>query len=217
MSGAGEVSPGAWAALVAGGLAVQLLAEWRGWRWLRALAKGLSSAGFVGLALALGATRDPYGRWILAGLLLSLVGDLLLLLNARRALFLGLGAFLLAHLAYLAAFWVRGLAPVWTLIALAVLTVPRWKVLHWLLPAIDGPGMRRAVTLYASVITLMLAAAAGTAAAWPGWRILTGALLFYLSDLFVARQRFVAPGLTNRLIGLPLYYAGQVLLAWSAV
>jgi hypothetical protein len=40
-----------------------------------------------------------------------------------------------------------------------------------------------------------------------------GALLFYLSDLAVARDRFVRPGLANRLVGLPLYYAGQVLLA----
>jgi hypothetical protein len=38
---------------------------------------------------------------------------------------------------------------------------------------------------------------------------------FYLSDLFVARQRFVAPAFANRLYGLPLYYLGQFLLAFS--
>jgi hypothetical protein len=31
----------------------------------------------------------------------------------------------------------------------------------------------------------------------------------------VARQRFVSEGFGNRLLGLPLYYAGQFLLAWS--
>ena len=36
-------------------------------------------------------------------------------------------------------------------------------------------------------------------------------------DLFVARQRFVAEAFINRLIGLPLYYAGQLLIAWSTL
>jgi uncharacterized membrane protein YhhN len=40
-----------------------------------------------------------------------------------------------------------------------------------------------------------------------------GAALFFASDLLVARDRFVRPGLANRLVGLPLYYAAQVLLA----
>jgi hypothetical protein len=48
----------------------------------------------------------------------------------------------------------------------------------------------------------------------PGVR--AGALLFYLSDLLVARDRFVRPGIVNRVVGLPLYYAAQLLLA-SAV
>jgi hypothetical protein len=32
----------------------------------------------------------------------------------------------------------------------------------------------------------------------------------------VARQRFVVDAIVNRRIGLPLYYAGQFLLAFSA-
>ncbi len=40
-------------------------------------------------------------------------------------------------------------------------------------------------------------------------------MLFYLSDLFVARERFVTSAFVNRLVGLPLYYGGQVLLALS--
>jgi hypothetical protein len=38
----------------------------------------------------------------------------------------------------------------------------------------------------------------------------------YLSDLSVARDRFVKPAFVNRLWGLPLYYASTVLIAWSA-
>ena len=40
--------------------------------------------------------------------------------------------------------------------------------------------------------------------------------MFVVSDLAVARDNFVTPGFTNRLSGLPLYYGGQLLLAWAA-
>jgi uncharacterized membrane protein YhhN len=46
-------------------------------------------------------------------------------------------------------------------------------------------------------------------------RLLAGAALFFVSDLAVARDRFVAHGFANRLWGLPAYYAGQLLIAWS--
>jgi uncharacterized membrane protein YhhN len=42
-----------------------------------------------------------------------------------------------------------------------------------------------------------------------------GALSFFVSDIFVARQRFLKAEFVNRLIGLPLYYGGQFLLAFS--
>ena len=45
--------------------------------------------------------------------------------------------------------------------------------------------------------------------------LLIAPLAFYLSDLAVARDRFVSPGLVNRICGLPLYYAAQILFAVS--
>jgi hypothetical protein len=36
-----------------------------------------------------------------------------------------------------------------------------------------------------------------------------------IADLAVARDRFVAPSFASKLCGLPAYYAGQLLLAWS--
>ena len=44
-------------------------------------------------------------------------------------------------------------------------------------------------------------------------RHLRGAL--QRTDLFVARERFVVKSFTNKLVGLPLYYGGQFLLAFS--
>ena len=77
------------------------------------------------------------------------------------------------------------------------------------------------VTFYIVVITVM---AAGAWAAFrnssvrrlDAWFILVGEVFFYVSDIFVAHQRFVMEQFYNRLIGLPLYYTAQFLLAFSA-
>jgi hypothetical protein len=45
--------------------------------------------------------------------------------------------------------------------------------------------------------------------------ILVGSLCFYVSDVFVARNKFIKEEYTNRFLGLPLYYTGQFLLAFS--
>jgi uncharacterized membrane protein YhhN len=71
--------------------------------------------------------------------------------------------------------------------------------------------MRLSVRAYTAILSAMLVAAAGASAADPA--IFAGALVFYLSDLTVARDRFVSPGFANGLIGLPLYYAAQLMLA----
>ena len=45
--------------------------------------------------------------------------------------------------------------------------------------------------------------------------VMFGALFFYFSDIFVARDRFLKNQFLNRLVGLPMYYLGQFLLAFS--
>jgi hypothetical protein len=45
--------------------------------------------------------------------------------------------------------------------------------------------------------------------------ILIGSLCFYFSDVFVARDKFIKVEYRNQLLGLPLYYTGQFLLAFS--
>jgi uncharacterized membrane protein YhhN len=75
--------------------------------------------------------------------------------------------------------------------------------------------MLNAIVAYIVVISVMAASASGTVAAGSTWLLLPGALAFYLSDLAVARDRFVKRGLINRVWGLPLYYLGQILIALS--
>jgi uncharacterized membrane protein YhhN len=52
-----------------------------------------------------------------------------------------------------------------------------------------------------------------TAAGQGPWIVAAGAVLFYLSDLAVARDRLVAKTFGSRTWGLPAYYFGQFLLA----
>ena len=69
--------------------------------------------------------------------------------------------------------------------------------------------------LYVGVIALMLACAIGAVAKGAPWAAGAGALLFALSDLAVAQDRFVAPSFASTLWGLPAYYAAQLLLAFG--
>jgi uncharacterized membrane protein YhhN len=176
--------------------------------------KMAASTGFVAIALSNGAGTTTYGRFVLVALALSWLGDLFLGVGTDRAFLAGLVVFLTAHVAYIAAFAVRGIDPTWFVAAAVVLTVIAVLVWRWLAPHVDD-GRRRPVQAYVAVITLMVAAAIGTVAVVPDARIALGSIAFFLSDVAVARNRFVAPGSVNRSVGLPLYYTGQVLLALS--
>lgn len=203
-----------WVALTAIALIGLLAAEARGARPGIYVAKPLASAGFVGAAVAAGALGSGYGRAVLAALVLSWLGDVLLM-SSRSAVFLaGLGAFLLAHGGYGAAFVLRGQDPMAAAGALAVLSAPALAVAWWLRPRLPAE-MRLPVFLYIGVITVMVALAVGTVAAGAPWVLLAGAVAFYLSDLSVANDRFVREDFGNRLWGLPLYYAAQLCFAWT--
>lgn len=183
------------------------------WR-LRFIAKPLASAGFLAVALAAGALDSAFGRWVFAGLVLSALGDVFLLWKAEATFLAGLGSFLIAHVLYSIGFLVRGTAPA-GLVSIVAFGFFAWQVLRWLEPHLSQR-MRPPVVAYALAISVMGILAVATAAdAWD-WRIPVGAALFIVSDLAVARDNFVAPGLSNRLWGLPLYYCGQLLLAWAA-
>jgi uncharacterized membrane protein YhhN len=193
-----------------------LVAERRGARAAVLVAKPLASAGFVAMALVRGAAGTGYGRLVLAAVALGWLGDVLLIpKGAKRAFALGLASFLLGHVAFAAAFLVRGADPAWLAggaLSAGALAAP---VLRWLAPHVPA-ALAAPVRAYVAAIAAMLACAAGAFGAAGDAALLAGALGFALSDLAVARERFVAAGFANPLFGLPLYYASQLLLAWTA-
>lgn len=198
--------PAVAAALVALLLAVHLAADARGARAARAAAKVGASIAFVAVALLSGVS-GRLGAGLLAGLVLSVLGDALLLSERKGPFLGGVVAFLLAHVAYAGAFaGVSSPGPATAALVLAA----TGAALAWLWPGLGT--MRIPVVAYCAVISAMLWLALGV----DRGVVRAGALLFYASDLLVARDRFVAPGFSNRLVGLPLYYGGQVLLALAA-
>lgn len=217
MTSASSLLIALWSAACAAAVAALIAADRRGWAAGRVVFKLAASSCFVALALALGATGSAYGRWVLGALLLGWLGDALLLSRRAPAFLAGLGAFLLAHALYAVAFLqdLRGPAAGPALALAALLAGPAgWAVWRWLAPHLSG-GFRLPVAVYVTVILGMVCAAAGHAADRGAWAVLAGALLFAVSDLAVARDRFVQRSPTNKLWGWPTYFGAQLLLAAS--
>lgn len=193
-----------------------LMAEVRGRRDVRIACKTTASLAFVLYAIAMGAAQaGPAGVMVLVALGLSVVGDVALLGTGMRAIGAGVFAFALAHLAYAAAFVFLGVVPLVAVGAAAVVAIPASAVWGRLRePA--GP-LAKPVLAYIVIISAMVAAAAGSlGAAWVSGDtavrggLLAAAIAFYLSDLCVARERFVTHDVGNKLVGLPLYYGAQL-------
>jgi uncharacterized membrane protein YhhN len=193
---------------------LHLGAERQGQRLLAGLSKLVASAAFLSVAWTLGAAKSGYGVTVLIALGLCAVGDALLLSREDRAFLGGLVSFLGGHVALAVAFGSLGSARGWIPGALLCLAGSTGGVLSWLLPHVERP-MKAPVLAYCAVISVMVALAFGAFGAGAPWMIPAGAALFYLSDLAVARDRFVKPGFVNRAWGLPVYYFSTLLLAWS--
>ncbi len=204
------------AAITVVALALLLLAESRDWRLGVWLTKPVAAAGFIAAALAAGAldsVHGPYGLWVLLALILCFAGDVLLIPKDRPAVFrAGILSFLLGHLVFCLAFVVRGVDAIGLGSACIPVGLVAVWVLRWLSPRLPGD-FRIAVYAYVVVISCMVVLASGAWGAVGDARIALGAVMFFVSDLAVARQRFVASSVWNARWGLPLYFGGQLVLA----
>ena len=181
---------------------------------IAAVAKLVSSSAFVLTAVSAGALASGYGSVILTGLVLSWFGDAFLIGTSQHWFLLGLASFFLAHIAYATAFVSLGAARRWVLVAIVPVLTIAAVVLLWLQPHVPQE-LIWPVRFYTAVISLMVITALGTLGAGATPLIAVGACLFYLSDLSVAALRFTEPPFPTYVIGLPLYYAGQLCLAFS--
>ena len=199
--------------MTAVGLAALLYGEWKNEPALRAAGKPFASLGFLVAAIGFGALESRYGKIVFVGLLLGALGDVFLLGRARQFFIAGLVSFLLGHVAYVVAFASLGLNAPRAALAAGVMAVVMFFVGRWVFP--HAPEMRIPIGAYMLVIALMCIAAIGAWGAGAPWMIPVGALMFTASDIAVVRDRFVEKDFINRAWGLPLYYAAQLLIAWS--
>lgn len=168
---------------------------------------------------------NPPAVWFTLGLVLSLAGDVFLMLPDEKFV-AGLAAFLIAHLCYTVGYNTTPLpinvvsAILLALVALVAIRLYR-RIEKGLIA--DGQGaLRLPVLLYSLVISVMLFSALTTflRPEWaPGAALLAGigALLFYLSDSLLAWNKFVQPLRNGRLMVIVTYHIGQALIAGGAL
>lgn len=205
---------------------VLVAAEAKHARAVQIASKLVASAAFVVVgagALRLGhdVARVTFGQWIFVGLVFGALGDAALLGRGSRWFLAGLVAFLIGHLSYVVAIayvvaparWFAEAGP----LAAAPIAVGL-GALAWLWPRLGS--MRVPVVIYVGAIVAMVVGAlamwrAGVLPAPRDTYFVIGACAFFVSDLAVARDRFVAREFSNRAWGLPAYYSGQLLIAWT--
>jgi uncharacterized membrane protein YhhN len=190
-------------------------AEIAGLRGLHYVFKPLTTLLILAMALRLPAEPAAYRRWIVAGLQLSTLGDVFLMLPFDGFVF-GLGSFLLAHLAYLVALRQRGgwWRVRWPLLAYAVVASLVFARL-W-------PGLPDELTL--PVIVYVIALAGMAAQATSVWRehrraatciAAVGGAFFVASDASLAMDRFAAPIPMASVWVLATYWIAQWCIARS--
>jgi len=182
------------------------------------MAKSILSLLFVMTALLQPRPVPAYYHYLLVGLIFCLIGDVCLALPQEKAFRTGLVAFLIGHVFYIFSFSSLVQISHWISIGPFIFLGMSAFIFFWLRPHLKS--MLIPVLLYIVVITVM-----GVGAWAVSWKssfrisgrvlILAGSLCFYFSDVFVARDKFIKEEYLNRLLGLPLYYAGQFMLAFS--
>jgi uncharacterized membrane protein YhhN len=185
-------------------------------RWLLAFAKPVATAS---LLIVVGApSADSVERLIAFGIVFSIIGDGLLIVEGDRAFFAGTSAFLMAQVLYAVAFWSmrapgRPVAPVAGVVV--VVTV-------LLVANLWGPAgaLRPAVAVYGLAITLMVGTALGTLGGpLPPTAALcaaSGAVLFYISDATLAWDKFRRPVRHASIVTMGVYWVGQIGIALAA-
>lgn len=169
-------------------------------------------------ALAIDADDPTVRLWFVIGLVLSLAGDVFLMLPEDTDLplppfLLGLASFLLGHVAY-----VVGMASdldSWAFVVVGLLVVAAAGGV--VAPRIVG-GVRRSspdlvvpVLAYMAVISVMVVFSFGRGVALG----IVGALLFYASDAILAWNRFVSPSRTLQIAVMVTYHLAQLGLVLS--
>jgi uncharacterized membrane protein YhhN len=195
---------------------IEWYAVWRGDRRTQTWAKPAVLVALIFAAFALGATDDSAGIWMLVALAFGLLGDVFLLGDSDARFRLGLAAFLIGHLAYVACFVDLGTDPRdWNYLSYLVLGACLLATRQVAASTYLRGGLALAipVAVYTVVIGAMVIYAFTTGVPL----IAVGATVFALSDTLLARDRFVQPWDGAQLMVMVTYHVGQALIVAGVV
>ena len=188
-------------------------ATWVGRVEVRYVAKPATLACLIGVAVTLTPDDPTIRTWMVIGLVLSLAGDVFLMLDEKWFV-AGRVSFLLGHVAYIVGLQLAPSSWGWTLVGLAVVVACVAVVGRRVVRGVsmgDHPEMVGPVIAYLVVISAMVVSAFGTAAPWA----IVGAGLFYASDATLAWNRFLEQRRFGPLAVMVTYHLGQIgLVAW---
>lgn len=180
---------------------------------IRYVTKPLALIMLIGVAVTLTPLDDTIRTWMVAGLVLSLAGDIFLL-GPEKYFVGGLASFLLGHIAYVAALQQAPRSISWTVVGLVVVAASIAIVGAKIINGVKAGGndeMVIPVIAYLVVISAMVVSAFGTAAPWA----IIGASLFYASDATLAWNRFIEVRRLGGVAVMVTYHLGQAgLVAW---
>lgn len=205
---------GAWVVAALTWLSVPAML-WRDWLGIGGSARPwliAASTGFVLVRVLRGGLDSTPGRLLLMGLIGCWWGDYL-----GATSFVGsVIAFGLAHLLFIGAFAAIGIDRRRLPVAAAIVIAVGAGIAWWLLPQV--PADQRLMILgYMTVISAMVTCALALRDHPARSILIAAAAIFYVSDIFVARWRFVSPGPENAFLCYPLYYAACLLFALAPV
>jgi uncharacterized membrane protein YhhN len=187
--------------LVAAAVRLPAGAELTGQFTLQPAVKALAAVLLAVAALTHPIVRER--RWLVAALVFSAAGDFLLAMPWWEPSFvLGLGAFLVAHLCFLAALLPLAARSAPRLAAAAVTVAACAALLVWFWPRLVADGMAVPVTLYIAVLGAMVCTALMARLPTP-WTAL-GAVCFAVSDAMIGIGRFV---LGSEALAVPIWWA----------
>lgn len=200
--------------VVAIGAALTIAGTWYGATLLVWGFKPLTTGAIALAAWRRGLLAERYARFIVAGLLFSLVGDVLLI--TPEFFVFGLLAFLVAHMCYLSAFTsdVRLAVQVQPFAAVAVIAAVALAII-W--PGVEDE-LRLPVIVYVVVLGAMTAQAQVRSFVRRTREARSAALggaLFLISDLILALDKFHAPVPAAAFWILVTYWSAQTLIALS--
>jgi uncharacterized membrane protein YhhN len=204
-----------WALLLAT-LVVAVADWWATWAErpdIRYATKPATLALLIGVAATLTPVDPTIRAWMVVGLVLSLAGDVFLMLPEKWFV-AGLGSFLLGHIAYIVGLQLAPRSIGWTLVGVVVVLVAIATVGRRIVQSVGAGDQREMVgpvIAYLVVISAMVVSAFGTSAAWA----IAGASLFYASDATLAWNRFIEQRRFGPLAVMVTYHLGQIgLVAW---